>query len=95
MHNLWVHTKIHLADQLYQAYVQSSKRLILNKIDWAWYYPIVSENKGYTINKIYWIENYIYLLPLFVFLKHHLLTFYSPNVSKLIRGTLFMAFFLA
>ena len=47
MHNLWVHTKIHLADQLYQAYVQSSKRLILNKIDWAWYYPIVSENNGF------------------------------------------------
>ena len=60
MHNLWVHTKIHLADQLYQAYVQSSKRLILNEIDWAWYSPIVSEYKGFcsnktncTINKIY------------------------------------------
>ena len=48
---------MHLADRLYQAYVYSSKRLILNKIDWAWYYPIVSENnatrkktyKGYDI----------------------------------------------
>ena len=51
MHNLWVHTKMHLADRLYQAYVYSSKRLILNKIDWACYYPIVSEERWYQILK--------------------------------------------